>query len=317
MARTATRTPTREAGAPRPAEAAAPQPSLDFDSAVDLFIEYLRTYRGYSTLTVSSYGTDLRQFREFLVRRLGRVPSPGEIERETIVQFAASLAGKAAWTVRRKIACLSSFYAYLMDMGHVHHNPAHRVPLPKVAQKVPVALDEDEARALVQAAPTPWLKCAITLLLSTGLRRAELVGITMPDLDLDNAQLIVHGKGAKERVVPLTEAAIQTIRDYLAARPETDSDRLFVSIWGESLHARAVNRKLKVALKRAGLAEKGVTPHQLRHTFATHLIRNGVDVRTVQELLGHSDLSTTARYLHSDTRTKRAAVDKLAFLVTA
>jgi integrase/recombinase XerC len=178
---------------------------------VSLFIEYLRAYRGYSILTVTSYGTDLRQFREFLKQRLGRVPCPGEIERETIVQFAAGLAGKAAWTVRRKIACLSSFYAYLMDMGHVHHNPAHRVPLPKVAQKVPVALDEDEARALAQAAPTPWLRCAITLLLSTGLRRSELVGITMPDLDLparpgDNAQLIVHGKGAKQRVVPLNEA---------------------------------------------------------------------------------------------------------------
>ena len=161
--------------------------SLDFDSAANLFLECLRTYR-------------------FLVKRRGGVPSPGEIERETIVQFAAGLAGKAAWTVRRKIACLSSFYAYLMDMGHVHHNPAHRVPLPKVAQKVPVALDEDEARALAQAAPTPWLRCAITLLLSTGLRRSELVGITMPDLDLDNAQLIVHGKGAKQRVVPLNEA---------------------------------------------------------------------------------------------------------------
>jgi len=88
-----------------------------------------------------------------------------------------------------------------------------------------------------------------------------------------------------------------------------------VSIWGEALHPRAVNRKLQVALKRAGLSEKGVTPHQLRHTFATHLIRNGVDVRTVQELLGHSDLSTTARYLHSDTRTKQAAVAKLSGLL--
>jgi len=315
MARTATRTVTREAAARRRTEEAPAQSSLDFDSAVDLFIEYLRTYRGYSDLTVRAYQTDLRQFREFLGKRQGRVPAPDEIQRETVVQFAASLAGKAAWTVRRKIACLSSFYAYLMDMGHVHHNPAHRVPLPKVAQKVPVALDEDEARALAQAAPTPWLKCAITLLLSTGLRRAELVGITIPDLDLDNAQLIVHGKGAKERVVPLTEAAIQTIRDYLAARPDTNSDRLFVSIWGEALHPRAVNRKLQVALKRAGLSEKGVTPHQLRHTFATHLIRNGVDVRTVQELLGHSDLSTTARYLHSDTRTKQAAVAKLSGLL--
>jgi len=287
------------------------QSGLDFDSAVDLFTEYLRAYRGYSNLTVSSYGTDLRQFREFLEGRLGRAPAPDEIQRETVVQFAASLAGRAAWTVRRKIACLSSFYGYLMDMGHVHHNPAHRVPLPRVAQKVPTTLDEDEAHALAQAAPTPWLKCAITLLLSTGLRRAELVSITLDDLDLENAQLVVQGKGAKQRVVPLTEASIEAIQHYLAARPETGSDHLLVSQWGEPLHPRAVNRKLQVALKRAGLSDKGVTPHQLRHTFATHLIRNGVDVRTVQELLGHSDLATTAKYLHSDTRTKRAAVTTL------
>jgi len=300
----------REHARPTEAEGAS-QSSLDFDSAVDLFTEYLRSYRGYSDLTVSSYGTDLRQFREFLQRRLGRVPAPEEIQRETVVQFAASLAGRAAWTVRRKIACLSSFYGYLMDMGHVRHNPAHRVPLPRVAQKVPTTLDEDEARALAQAAPTPWLKCAITLLLSTGLRRAELVSITLDDLNLENAQLVVHGKGAKQRVVPLTEASIQAIRDYQRVRPETDSDRLLVSQWGEPLHPRAVNRKLQVALKRAGLSDKGVTPHQLRHTFATHLIRNGVDVRTVQELLGHSDLTTTAKYLHSDTRTKQAAVARL------
>ena len=316
MPRTATSARAAREDARRTEAEEASHNGLDFDSAVGLFTEYLRTYRGYSGLTVSSYGTDLRQFREFLDRRLGRVPAPDEIQRETVVQFAASLAGKAAWTVRRKIACLSSFYGYLMDMGHVRHNPAHRVPLPKVAQKVPTTLDEDEARALAQAAPTPWLKCAISLLLSTGLRRSELVGITMPDLDLDNAQLVVRGKGAKQRVVPLTEAAIQATRDYVRVRPETTSDRLLVSQWGESLHPRAVNRKLQVALKRAGLAEKGVTPHQLRHTFATHLIRNGVDVRTVQELLGHSDLATTARYLHSDTRTKQAAVDKLAALVT-
>jgi integrase/recombinase XerC len=316
MARTATRRRTKEDATRRSAEEVTAESKLGFDAAVGLFTEYLRTYRGYSGLTVSSYGTDLRQFREFLQRRLGRVPAPDEVQRETVVHFAASLAGRAAWTVRRKIACLSSFYGYLMDMGHVRHNPAHRVPLPRVAQKVPTTLDEDEARALAQAAPTPWLKCAITLLLSTGLRRAELVSITLDDLNLENAQLVVHGKGAKQRVVPLTVASLQAIRDYQRVRPETDSDRLLVSQWGEALHPRAVNRKLQVALKRAGLSDKGVTPHQLRHTFATHLIRNGVDVRTVQELLGHSDLATTAKYLHSDTRTKRAAVDKLAGLVT-
>jgi site-specific recombinase XerD len=155
----------------------------------------------------------------------------------------------------------------------------------------------------------------IVLLLSTGIRRSEAIGITLDDLDLDNRQLLVHGKGSKERVVPLNEAVVQAIGEYLACRPQTGSRHLFVSREGKPLACRAVNRTVGRAIRKAGLEGQGITPHKLRHTFATHLIRNGVDVRTVQELLGHSDLETTAKYLHSDTRTKHAAVAKIAGLL--
>ena len=123
--------------------------------------------------------------------------------------------------------------------------------------------------------------------------------------------MLVHGKVAKERVVPLADQAVAAIEQYLPHRVQTQSHRLFVSQFGEPICGRAISRMLARTLGKAGLAGKGITPHKLRHTFATHLIRNGVDIRTVQELMGHSELETTAKYLHSDTRTKQAAVGKL------
>ena len=165
------------------------------------------------------------------------------------------------------------------------------------------------------AADRPWTRCLVILLLTTGMRRSEAVAIALEDVDLENGQLLVHGKGSKERTVPLTQEATEVIRHYLEHRKETDCLRLFVSQTGKSIQGRIVNRILNRVLKKAGLTGRGITPHTLRHTFATHLIRNGTDIRTVQELLGHSDIQTTARDLHSDTRTKQTAVGKLSGLL--
>jgi site-specific recombinase XerD len=294
-----------------------PSDSLTFDQAVERFLDYVRSYRGYSGLTVRAYACDLRQFREFAEARVGHMPAPEEISREMVIQFGVHLKGAAALTVRRKYGCLSSFFGFLQDMGLAHANPARRLPLPRISQPVPVCLNEDMAQRLVAAASDdPRLKALVILLLSTGIRRSEAVGITLDDLDLENRQLLVHGKGNKERVVPLTDEAADAIRDYLQHRKPTQSRHLFVSTnGGHPIHGRVINKLLDRVLHNAGLANQGITPHKLRHTFATHLIRNGVDIRTVQELLGHSDLETTAKYLHSDTRTKQAAVRKLSGLL--
>jgi len=313
----------------------ATEEGLDFDDAVARFMEYLRAYRSYSPLTVAAYRRDLALFRKFLQRRAESVPQAGAITRQLVVQFALSLSGAALrrgsgqapkgdpersrgaapLTVRRKLACLSSFFGFLEDMGHIRGNPAHRLPLPKVDQPLPVCLSEAEIRRLVTAGDDPLLRALVVLLLTTGLRRAEAVSITLDNVDLKNGQLLVHGKGAKERIVPLSDPAIAEIQHYLRHRPTTNCDRLFVSQSGGPLHPQAVNRLLEGLLERAGLEGRGITPHKLRHTFATQLIRQGVDVRTVQDLLGHNKLDTTARYLHSDTRSKRAAVDRLSDLV--
>jgi len=305
-------------GGARMTEAAATQKMetmLSYDQAVAEFLDYLREYRSFSAATVKAYGTDMRMLREFLEKRLGRVPAPTEITRELIIQFGVSLRGAAPLTLRRKYACISSFFGFLQDLGYAQANPARRLPLPKVAQPVPVCLSEEMAQKLIAAADSPWSKALVVLLLSTGIRRSEAVAITLDDLDLDKRQLLIRGKGDKERVVPLTEQAVEAIRAYLPHRVKTEDRHLFVSAWrGHPIAGRVVNAILKIVVRKAGLQGQGITPHKLRHTFATHLIRNGVDIRTVQELLGHSELETTAKYLHSDTRTKEAAVGKLSGL---
>jgi integrase/recombinase XerC len=305
-----------------PAESAAPSAAaaVGFDDAVVGFLDYLSSYRGYSVHTVKAYARDLREFLGLLGERYPGVVAPDQVRREMVVQFALSLRGQAPLTVRRKLTAIASFYNYLQDTGHVVANPARGLPLPKVTQCFPSCLTAEQAGALLEAAPTPWHRAMIALLLFAGLRQSEVSAITLDDLDLENAQLLVRGKGAKQRVVPLTPLVVEAIREYLPCRPQTESQHLFVSrVGGHPLHARVAGRMLQHVLQRAGLGDEHITPHRLRHTFATHLIRTGADVRTVQELLGHADLQTTARYLHSDTRTKQAAVGKLttAFVGTA
>jgi len=298
-----------------PAAETAPEETaaaISYDQAVKEFLDYVQHYRGYSPLTVRAYGTDLRMFREFLESRLGRVPAPAEIKREQIIQFGVSRKGAAPLTLRRKYACLASLFGFLQDMGYLQGNPARRLPLPRVSEYVPVFLSEETAQQLITAADTPWTRAMVVLLLSTGIPRSEAVGITLDDLNLEERQLLIRGKGDKQRVVPLTDQAVEAIQAYLPHRTKTESRHLFVSAYGgHPIHGRCINRMLKIVVGKAGLAGQGITPHKLRHTFATHLIRNGVDIRTVQELMGHSELETTAKYLHSDTRTKQAAVGKL------
>jgi integrase/recombinase XerC len=288
---------------------------LTFDEAVPKFVDYIASYRSYSPSTVGAYRRDLQLLREFLSGGNGHLPRPDEITRQQVIQFGVSLSGMAPLSVRRKLACLSSFFGFLQDMGYLQGNPARRLPLPKTELLVPVTLSQQEAQQLVAAADRPWTRCLVILLLTTGMRRSEAVAITLEAIDLDNGQLLVHGKGSKERTVPLTQEATEAIRHYLQRRKKTDCQRLFVSQMGEAIQGRIVNRILNRVVAQAGLKGRGITPHTLRHTFATHLIRNGTDIRTVQELLGHSDIQTTARYLHSDTRTKRTAVGKLRGLL--
>ena len=289
-----------------------------FDRAVSEFLSYLQGYRHYSPWTVGAYRIDLREFREFLLEQEGRVPAPSEITRPQVVAWGLRLTGMKPLTIRRKYGCLSSFFSFLQDMGYCHSNPARRLPLPKVARNLPTVLSAEQVQQLLAAAQTPDRRLLILLLLSTGLRRSEAAAITLDQVDLEHRQLRVRGKGNKERVVPLTPEVVEAIKEYLAWRGPTQSNHLFISqMWGQPISGARIHRIVRGLLERAGLAGQGITVHKLRHTFATHLVRNGVDVKTVQELLGHSDLGTTAKYLHSDGQAKQAAVARLNGLVGA
>jgi integrase/recombinase XerC len=283
---------------------------------IDQFLDYQRSYRNHSPLTVSTYRCDLRQFCQWLKGRVGHLPEPSAITRELVMQYAVTLSGRAAATVCRKITVLSVFFGFLMDLGELNSNPARRIPLPKPASRIPNAISEEDAQQLIGAAESPFERAMLLLMLTAGLRRSEVGAIRLEDVDLENEALLVRGKGAKQRMVPLMPQTAEAIRNYLAARPNVDQPYLFLSPQGQRLANDFLNRTLRRILARAGLAKR-ITPHMLRHTFATHLVRNGVDVRTVQELLGHSDLETTANYLHSDTRAKQTAVAPIASLTQA
>ncbi len=287
-------------------------PRASFGDALTVFLDYLSSYRGYSPHTAKAYARDLREFWAFVAGRYRVVRRPDQIQREMVVAYALSLRGLAPLTVRRKVSGVSSFFTFLLDTGQATHSPARGVPLPKVVQGVPVCMSEEQTRRLLEAAHTPWHRALLSLLLFAGLRRGEAAAITLSDLDLAHGQLLVRGKGSKQRVVPLAPPVVRAIQEYLASRPHSDAPHLFVSrANGRPFAGRVVNRMLARVLQEAGIQDGHITPHCLRRTFATQLIRQGVDVKTVQELLGHADLQTTARYLTSDTRAKQAAVGRL------
>jgi len=281
---------------------------------IEQFLEYQRSYRSHSPLSISTYRCDLSQFCRWLSGRLGHLPEPSAISRELVMQWTVKLTGLAPATVCRKVSVLSSFFSFLVDLGELESNPARRIPLPKPASRIPESITEDEAQRLISAAESPFERAMLLLMLTAGLRRSEVGTIRLEDADLEGGLLLVRGKGAKQRMVPLMPQTAQALQEYLAVQPQAEQrPYLFLSPQGRRLANDFVNRALRRILTRAGLTKR-ITPHMLRHTFATHLVRNGVDVRTVQELLGHSDLETTARYLHSDTRAKETAVGLIATL---
>jgi len=282
------------------------------DEAVCAFLSYLTGYRRCTEYTAKVYGADLRLFFAFLGAGNGIAPpSPAEVTRQDVMAFVSSQSHLSGSTVCRKVAAISSFYRWLQDTGQVAGNPTRGIPLPQKRQRVPETLATGEFARILHQARRPWLRCALVLLAQTGIRRGELLGMKLIDIDLEVGSLLVHGKGDKERMVPLSAEARAAIREYLPTRARWGGSTLLVNTQGRPIIPNTLFRSLRDACWRAGIV-KPIHPHMLRHTFASDLVRNGVDVRTVQELLGHESLQTTARYLHSDVESKRRAVEGLA-----
>ncbi len=216
-------------------------------------------------------------------------------------------------TIARKLATLRSFYKFLVKRNQLGSNPVAAVRTPKQEKKLPKFLEYEEVRKLLETPPmNNWLgardRAILETLYSTGIRVSELVALNMDDVDFLGEVVHVRGKGKKERISPIGSSALQTIQHYMEFRNKRaqsnsnfDSKVLFVSKQGRRLSTRSVRRKMDKYLKMAGL-DPAISPHTLRHSFATHMLNNGADLRSVQELLGHQSLSTTQVYTHLTTR---------------
>jgi len=278
--------------------------------AIKSFLGWLEAEKGYSSHTIQGYGRDLLGFQE----SLGEGIELAAIETIHIRRFVVSLHGhNGAATVGRKLSALRSFFKYLVRKKIIAHDPIAGIAGPKVGKHMPVFLTVDEVFALIDA---PSKKdrfmlrdiAILELLYSTGIRVAELVSTDLLNLDFASEMLMVTGKGNKERLVPVGSPAAHAVQQWLGLRDqliadrsrrgrEVERDALFLNGRGGRLTTRSVERIVKAYGERAGIPQI-VTPHALRHSYATHLLEMGADLRSVQELLGHASLSTTQRYTH-------------------
>ncbi|HEY8464795.1 MAG TPA: tyrosine recombinase XerC [Bacillota bacterium] len=279
------------------------------DNLVDEFLAQLRANNNFSLHTLESYGLDLRQFSAFLETE--QIRELQEINYLVIRRFLAALKEDefAKSSVARKLACLRSFFKFLCRQGYLNHNPVLTIATPKREKRLPKFLYLNEVTALLNL-PDHRTELGIRdraileTFYSSGLRLQELVNLKLTDLDLSRGYLIVLGKGSRERMVPLGGSAKRALEQYLlTARPvllaksSQPTEQLFLNYRGTGLSGRSIERMMDKYLRQLALDRK-VSPHTLRHTFATHLLENGADLRVVQELLGHVDLSTTQIYTH-------------------
>ncbi len=284
-----------------------------------MFEEYLKLEKNLSPHTVKAYMSDICQFNSFLAVK-ARDVKIGEIDHLAVRGYIGSLYKKEKKSsIGRKLSSIRSFFDFMIKKGYLENNPARMVSIPKPEKVLPSFISVDEAFALMDKPKGPSVtslrdRAILETLYSCGLRVSELVGLDMDNINLRDSILRVIGKGNKERIVPIGEKAVRAIEEYLKVRGqvvkgsrgrvdylESSNPRtlepLFINLRGGRLTQRSVERFLKKYT--AGIASgKKVTPHSLRHTFATHLLDNGADLRGIQEMLGHASLSTTQKYTH-------------------
>ncbi len=267
------------------------------------FLSYLAVEKGLAKNTLESYQRDLGRYLLFMKGK-----EPDGITPADVSSFMVRLSsdGVSPRSVARAMAAVRGFHKYLMIDGLSKTDPTVNVELPGGWKRLPKALSSTDVESLLGQpySSTPLGlrdKAMLELLYATGLRASELVGLRIPNINLERGFLLVMGKGSKERAVPMGEAAIAAIRDYLPARrvllKGRDSDALFISSRRRGITRQMFWERIKLYAAQAGISTK-VSPHTLRHSFATHLLDNGADLRAVQAMLGHADISTTQIYTH-------------------
>jgi integrase/recombinase XerC len=273
------------------------------------FRRHLERERNASPHTVRAYIDDLGQFMAHLRLELGREPRPRDVDVMLIRAFLARLhrEGLKKSSAARKLASLRTFFRYLCREGILEANPARALLSPRLERRIPAHLDEADVGRLLAVAgdrdADVRARAILELLYATGIRCAELVGLDLPEVDLEARFVRVLGKGQKERLVPFGAPAEKALRAYLpvraSCRPRTDA--LLVNARGGRLTDRSVRSIVQRRVVQAAVSQR-ISPHGLRHSFATHLLERGADLRSIQELLGHARLSTTQKYTHLDAR---------------
>ena len=301
--------------AERPRLSGETQPTPPLEAELEAFLDYLSAERGLADNTLAAYRRDLQRFLRHLARR-GDV-DPQRITPDDVLAFmsAEKVRGLAVSSIARAQVAVKMFVRYLQMEGRLKRDLISLMDGPRVWQRLPDVLNEREVDRLM-AAPRPSDplglrdKALLEVLYASGMRASEIAGMKLTDLHLDVGYLRVVGKGQKERVVPIGTAAREALEAYLAGqRPRLDpahrQAEVFLSRTGRPLDRETVWRIVKKYARRARI-DKTITPHTLRHSFATHLVAHGADLRAVQEMLGHVNIATTQRYLHVDASRLKA-----------
>ena len=288
---------------------------MDPRTTIDRFLEHLDVERNFSEQSLRAYATDLRQFAEYLDQR--GAADLSRIDNLTLRGYLAGMseANYGRRSIARKLASVRSLFRFLHRREEISDNPAKLLRTPKLARNLPSFLDENQVTVLLSTPdPATWGglrdRAILELLYATGLRVSELVKLKLQDLELSRGSLRTMGKGRKERILPLLPSAITALQAWFAQRTRPPRSRdggiragvenVFINQRGSALTDRSVRRLIDQYVKQAAINCK-VTPHTLRHSFATHLLNHGADLRDVQELLGHAHLATTQVYTHVTT----------------
>lgn len=283
---------------------------MDFYKAIEQFLSHLNLVKGASSHTIRNYRLDLISFLNFA--------GSETVTKKTVRRYLSHLYEKkiAVKTVLRRLSSLKSFYRHAMKEKWTVENPLEEIESPKKEKRLPVSITYEQVELLFNQPDTSdYLgfrdRVIMELFYSSGLRLSEVAGLNRRDYDAKNLILNIFGKGKKQRQAPITDTAADWIDRYLShpERGEKDAQAIFLNRWGYRLSVRSIDRNFAAYLKRSGLSER-ITPHTIRHTIATHWLENGMDLKTIQLLLGHSSLSTTTIYTHVSSKLKREVYDK-------
>lgn len=276
----------------------------EYEKKIEDFESYLLLEKKYSKNTIASYQNDLSKFKEYFIKEKKSLKSLDNNDLKAYVQSINK--SMSAKSVSRNISTLKSFYKFLMIEKYVNKSPLTNVVNPKVKKELPKVLSEEEVIKLLDFQITDNYgyrnKAMLELMYSSGLRVSELINLKMTDVDLELEVVRIFGKGSKERIIPLGAYASLALKDYItyyrgSLLKKKNSDYLFLSSRGDKMTRQAFFKILKKIAKEQGIKTE-FSPHTLRHSFATHLLKHGADLRSIQELLGHSDVSSTQIYTH-------------------